>query len=201
MKTYLTIADLMLRLRIPQSQYHNFRIWCFKHKDQLDTQQCKWNNGYLLYNVDLVRLKCPYTAVENADKVSTPEHTETPLDAAERLAAAINTATGKNLTGAEVLEHCNRMYDYIRMRRTMARVLWRMRKERRKCEMQVRDCNWHLAECYHFRSDCYNTLDKCDQRLRSMDKELNFEKLSVFGFAVAVVVLFGALLLKACGLL
>lgn len=201
MKTYMTVSELMKELHIRPSKYNNLKMWCYKHKDELDTKDCKWNHGFYAYNVILVREKCPYKAWVATDKVSAPEHIETPLDAAERLAAAINTATGKNLTGAEVLEHCNRMYDYIRMRRTMARVLWRMRKERRKCEMVLRDCNWQADECNRFRSDCYNTSDKCDQRLRSMDKELNFEKLSVFGFAVAVVVLFGALLLKACGLL
>ena len=104
MKRYLTIADMMLRLRIPQSKYNAFKQWCYNHKDELDTQICKWNNGYLLYNVELVREKCPYTAGGTASKVSTPETietpAETPLDAAERLAAAINTATGKNITGA-----------------------------------------------------------------------------------------------------
>ena len=172
MKTHLTVADMMLRLRIPQSNYTHFRNWCYKNKDKLDTQLCKWNNGYTLYNVELVREKYPFPERFGLDKVSTPEPvetpTETPLDAAERLAAAINTATGKNLTGAEVMEHCNRMYDYIRMRRTMARVLWRMHKERRACEVQVRACKWQEEECNYHQSNCYNTADIVDKRYREL---------------------------------
>ena len=172
MKTYLTISEMMKELRIRNSNYTHFRNWCYKNKDQLDTQLCKWNNGYTLYNVKLVREKYPFPERFGVNKVSTPETietpAETPLDAAERLAAAINTATGKNITGAEVLDRCNRMTDYIRMRRTMARVLWRMRKERRACEVQVRACKWQEEECNRHRSDCYNTFDAVDKRYREL---------------------------------
>lgn len=172
MKTHLTVADMMLRLRIPQSKYTHFRNWCYKNKDQLDTQLCKWNNGYTLYNVNLVREKYPFPERFGLDKVSTPEPVETPaetpIDAAERLAAAINTATGKNITGGDVLDAFNRGKDYIRMRKQMARTLWRMHKERRACEVQVRACKWQEEECNRHQSDCYNMSDDVDKRYREL---------------------------------
>lgn len=186
MNTHLTITDMMRELKISPEKYNNFKHWCYRHHEELDTRDCVWNHGYYMYNVDLVRLKCPYIAVENADKVSTQETietpVETPLDAAERLAAAINTATGKNLTGAEVLDHCNRMTDYIRMRRTMARVLWRMRKERRTCE----------THCRNYRESCKMSADFTSEYLnRAFDVSRNAEKaarmMNVIMFTIFVI--------------
>lgn len=172
MNTHLTVMDMMRTLKISPEKYNNFKQWCYRHHEELDTRDCVWNHGYYVYNVDLVRLKCPYIAVENADKVSTPETietpAETPLSAAERLADAINTATGQNVTGGDVLAAFERGKDYIRMRRTMARVLWRMRKERRACEVQVRACKWQEEECNRHRSDCYNMSDDVDKRYREL---------------------------------
>ena len=169
MKTYLTIADLMLRLRIPQSNYTHFRNWCHKNKDKLDTQLCKWNNGYMLYNVQLVREKYPFPERFGLDKVSTPETietpAETPLDAAERLAAAINTATGKNITGADIMAAFHRGKDYIRMRRQMARTLWRMRKARKKHSFW---CQHYAAQCRNFYTACDNAALACDKRSREL---------------------------------
>lgn len=82
MKTYLTISELMERLNIRPSQYNNFKSWCYKNKDKLDTQDCKHNHGYYTYNVKLVgelyRKKHPVT---------------TPVEAAEILGNALSTAT------------------------------------------------------------------------------------------------------------
>lgn len=151
MKTYLTVAEMMLKLRIPQSQYNNFKQWCYRHQDELDPIDCKWNHAYYAYNVDLVREKYPHVALAKPDKVSTPEPdktpVETPLSAAERLAAAINTSTGQNLTGGDVLDAFNRGKDYQRMRRLMARTLWRMRKERRLTRIFSRNAMRHSDHC------------------------------------------------------
>lgn len=182
MKTYMTVSELMKELHIRPSKYNNLKMWCYKHKDELDTKDCKWNHGFYAYNVILVREKCPYKAWVATDKVSAPEHIETPLDAAERLAAAINTATGKNLTGAEVMEHCNRMYDYIRMRRTMARVLWRMRKERRVC-------NKNRNACLMYRRNCYSSYGAFDTRMKKLEALESKENIAAHA-AVVTMILF-----------
>lgn len=182
MKTYMTVSELMKELHIRPSKYNNLKMWCYKHKDELDTKDCKWNHGFYAYNVILVREKCPYKAWVATDKVSAPEHIETPLDAAERLAAAINTATGKNLTGAEVMEHCNRMYDYIRMRRTMARVLWRVRKERRVCNMNRNACRMYSCNCY----SAYGAFDSRMKKLEALETR---EKIAA-NAAVVTMILF-----------
>lgn len=130
MKTYLTISELMERLKIRQSEYKTFRAWCYKNKDKLDTQDCKHNHGYYTYNVKLV------------SELYRKKHAATsPVEAAETLATALSTATGRNVTGSDVLAAYERGKDYIRMRRTMARTLLRMRKAQRMHKMY---CNWNL---------------------------------------------------------
>lgn len=166
MKTYLTIADMMLRLRIPQSNYTHFRNWCYKNKDKLDTQLCKWNHGYTLYNVKLVSEKYPFPERFGVDKVSTPETietpVETPLDAAERLAVALSTTTGKKTTGADVLAAFERGKDYIRMRRQMARVLWRMRKERRRAQNYSKYARNYSNSCMSACLNAASHVNTCD---------------------------------------
>lgn len=201
MKKYLTISEMMKVLKISPSKYKHFKMWCYRHHEKLDTQDCKWNHGYYLYNVALVREKCPYIAVENADKVSTPETpetpVETPLDAAERLAAAINTATGKNLTGVEVLDHCNRMTDYLRMRRTMARVLWWVRKERRLTRIFSRNAMRHSNHCISAKMDamqcethCRNYSESCKvnaERAEKAARMMNVIMFTIFVICAATI--------------
>lgn len=165
MNTHLTITDMMRELKISPEKYNNFKHWCYRHHEELDTRDCVWNHGYYMYNVDLVRLKCPFVAVVNADKVSTPETIETPIDAAERLAAAINTATGKNITAGDVMAAFERGKDYIRMRKQMARVLWRMRKARKKHSFW---CQHYAAQCRNFYTACDNATLACDKRYREL---------------------------------
>ena len=166
MKTYLTVAEMMLKLRIPQSQYNNFKQWCYRHQDELDPIDCKWNHAYYAYNVDLVREKCPHIALVKPDKVSTPEPdktpVETPLSAAERLAAAINTSTGQNLTGGDVLDAFNRGKDYQRMRRQMARTLRWVRKERRKSQHNSKYASSSASVCMNARIATGNDVIACD---------------------------------------
>lgn len=163
MNTHLTITDMMRELKISPEKYNNFKQWCYRHHEELDTRDCVWNHGYYAYNVDLVRLKCPFVAVVNADKVSTPETIETPLSAAERLAAAINTATGQNVTGGDILAAFERGKDYIRMRRTMARTLWRVRKERRHAKIFSRNAMRHSNNCISAKIDA----EQCETHCRN----------------------------------
>lgn len=187
MNTHLTVMDMMRELNISPEKYNNFKQWCYRHHEELDTRDCVWNHGYYVYNVDLVRLKCPYIAVENADKVSTPETietpAETPLSAAERLAAAINTATGQNVTGGDVLAAFERGKDYIRMRRTMARTLWRMRKARKKHSFW---CQHYAAQCRNYYTACDNAALACDKRYRKIEKQ----ELVASRAAVSTVILY-----------
>lgn len=156
MKTYLTISELVKRLNIKPSQYNNFKAWCYKHKDKLDTQDCKWNHGYYTYNVKLV------------SELYRKKHAATsPVEAAETLATALSTATGRNVTGSDVLAAYERGKDYIRMRRTMARTLWRMRKARRKYEIY---CESARNGCMKYWNACDNAAMACDYRYRKMDK-------------------------------
>ena len=153
MKKYMTIGEMMKVLEIRPSKYNHFKMWCYRHHEKLDTQDCKWNHGYYLYNVALVREKCPYIAGGDADKVSTPE---APTEAAERLANAINTSTGQNITGYDVLDAFNRGRDYILMRRQMARTLWRMRKERRMCIYYTNFCEVNRNRVVEYATICTN---------------------------------------------
>ena len=176
---------MMLKLRIPQSQYNNFKQWCYRHQDELDPIDCKWNHAYYAYNVDLVREKCPHVALAKPDKVSTPEPdktpVETPLSAAERLAAAINTSTGQNLTGADVLDAFNRGKDYQRMRRQMARTLWRMRKTRKRHSFW---CQHYAAQCKRFYTACDNAALACDKRYRELSDN---ERVACRAAAITVI--------------
>lgn len=155
MKTYLTISEMVKRLNIRQSDYKSFRAWCYKNKDKLDTQDCKHNHGYYTYNVKLV------------SELYRKKHAATsPVEAAETLATALSTATGRNVTGSDVLAAYERGKDYIRMRRTMARTLWRMRKARRKYEIY---CESARNGCWKYWRACDNAAMACDRRYRKID--------------------------------
>lgn len=156
MKTYLTISELVKRLNIKPSQYKHFRAWCYRHKDKLDTQDCKHNHGYYTYNVNLVR------ELYNKTHAAT-----TPVEAAEILGNALSTATGRNVTGSDVLAAYERGKDYIRMRRTMARTLLRMRKSRRKYEIY---CESARNGCRNYWNACDNLFMACDRRYQKIDK-------------------------------
>lgn len=129
MRTYLTISELVKRLNIKPSQYKTFRAWCYKNKDKLDTQDCKWNHGYYTYNVKLV-----------SELYRKKHAATTPVEAAEMLGNALSTATGRNVTGSDVLAAYERGKDYIRMRRAMARTLWNVRRD---CKKHIRRCEWY----------------------------------------------------------
>lgn len=156
MKTYLTISELMERLNISPSQYKTFRAWCYKNKDKLDTQDCKHNHGYYTYNVKLV-----------SELYRKKHATATPVEAAEILGNALSTATGRNVTGSDVLAAFERGKDYIRMRRTMARTLRRMRKARRKYEIY---CESARNGCKKYWNACDNAAMACDWRYQKIDK-------------------------------
>lgn len=129
---------MMARLNIKPSQYKNFRAWCYKNKDKLDTQDCKHNHGYYTYNVKLVSELYPKLKKQPAT---------TPVEAAEILGNALSTATGRNVTGSDVLTAYERGKDYIRMRRTQARTLLRMRNARRECNEFFRRCELYNDLC------------------------------------------------------
>lgn len=149
---------MMERLNIRPSQYNHFKSWCYKHKDKLDTQDCKHNHGYYTYNVKLVSELYP----------KCKKHpTTTPLEAAEILGNALSAATGKEFTGSDVLAAFERGKDYIRMRRTMARTLRRMRKARRKYEIY---CESARNGCMKYWNACDNAAMACDWRYRKIDK-------------------------------
>lgn len=152
MKTYLTISELVKRLNISPSQYKTFRAWCYKNKDKLDTQDCKWNHGYYTYNVKLVSELYPKLKKHPATS---------PVEAAEMLGNALSAVTGRNVTGSDVLAAYERGKDYIRMRRTMARTLLRMREERRACKRQVKWCNWYATMGRNYQNQCDDIYADC----------------------------------------
>lgn len=149
---------MMARLNIKPSQYKNFRAWCYKNKDKLDTQDCKHNHGYYTYNVKLVSDLYPKLKKQPAT---------TPVEAAEILGNALSTATGRNVTGSDVLAAYERGKYYIRMRRTMARTLLRMRKARRKYEIY---CESARNGCRNYWNACDNLFMACDRRYQKIDK-------------------------------
>lgn len=184
MKTHLTVAEMMLKLRIPQSQYNNFKRWCHNHKDELDPIDCEWNHAFYAYNVELVREKCPYLPVE------------TPIDAAERLANAINTSTGQNLTSGDVLDAFNRGKDYILMRRQMARTLWWVRKERRRTQRNSKYTSSSASVCVNARIATGNDVIACDNLSKSCkvnakraERAANFASWFVGGAVIALIIM------------
>ena len=171
MRTYLTISELVNRLNIKPSQYKNFKAWCYRHKDKLDTQDCKHNHGYYTYNVKLV------SELYNKKHPAT-----TPVEAAEILGNALSTATGRNVTGSDVLAAYERGKDYIRMRRTMARTLLRMRKEHRACKKQVKWCNLYAKMGRNYKNQCDDIYADC--------RKIDLRELIAARAAVVTMVLF-----------